>query len=412
MFKLRDYQERAVDKIMWSMKLDGNDIVVLPTGSGKSIVIAETANRLQQDILILQPSKEILEQNVAKMRQYVHSSDIGLYSASVGKKFIRRYTFATIGSIYQRPELFEHINLVLIDECDLVNQKRSASMYNSFLTAIGRPKVVGFTATPFRIVTAYHKIENRREIEAHSTLKLINRMQPFFWNRLLVNVNNSDLTEQGYLSPLRYEDPRLFDHEDIPLNKSRTDFDLDAYEVRLGHVERALLDRLQEARKEFKSILVFCSSVRQAEKFAIAIRGSEVVSSKTDRETREHIINGFKNGTIPIVFNFGVLTTGFDHPSLDCIISNRPTRSLRLHYQMLGRGVRIAPGKEFCQIIDFSGNVRNLGRIHTIKMVKREKWEIETETGSWHNKALYSYVIKMQNKKQQKQSPTPLYDIG
>lgn len=75
------------------------------------------------------------------------------------------------------------------------------------------------------------------------------------------------------------------------------------------------------------------------------MEGAKVITAKTKSEERDNIITGFKDGNIKIVFNVGVLTTGFDHPSLDCIILIRPTRSIGLYYQMIGRGVRIAEGK-------------------------------------------------------------------
>lgn len=150
--ELRPYQQEAINKIRWSMDnlADGNDIVVLPTGAGKSVVIAHLAKEIDSDVLILQPSKEILEQNFKKLSLYVDPSEIGIYSASMNDKTIGRYTFATIQSIYKKPEDFKHFRLVIIDECHLVNPKNNWGMFTSFLKAIGNPKVIGFTATPYR----------------------------------------------------------------------------------------------------------------------------------------------------------------------------------------------------------------------------------------------------------------------
>src|SRR4051812_26364974 len=106
--ELRPYQKQAVEKILWSMKLAGNDLLCLPTGAGKSIVIAEVAARLDREILILQPTKEILEQNLSKLLNFVSPHDIGVYSASMNSKTIRKFTFATIGSVYKKPWLFDH----------------------------------------------------------------------------------------------------------------------------------------------------------------------------------------------------------------------------------------------------------------------------------------------------------------
>ena len=130
---LRDYQKCAVDAILSSR--EGNHLVVLPTGAGKSIVISESAYRLGTKALILQPTKEILEQNVAKMLQYVPREDVGIYSASMSEKTIRKYTFATIASIYKIPEKFTDFDVVFVDEAHCMSAK-DTGMYKSFFDKI------------------------------------------------------------------------------------------------------------------------------------------------------------------------------------------------------------------------------------------------------------------------------------
>lgn len=401
--ELRDYQKEALDKILWAKNnnLEGNDLVVLPTGAGKSIVIAHLANALDEPILILQPGKEILEQNYAKLAQYVDESQIGVYSASMNEKTIRHFTFATIGSIYKNAELFKHFKLVIIDECHLVNPKNLGGMFTKFLKGIGNPKCVGLTATPYRMDISY-KMEKGAgymgtdQLTAYTTTKLINRMKGFFWARILFNLNVSELIKRGYLVPLEYIDQSIFDHSEIPMNKSLSEFDLEKYEVMLATRAEKIQNAIKFGMDNFKSVLVFCSSVRQAINLSNQTPGSAVVTAKTPPKQRDKIINDFRSGSNKIVFNVGVLTLGFDHPALDCIILLRPTRSIGLYYQMLGRGVRIAEGKTKCTIIDLTSTVRNLGKVETIRLDKQpgQKWELLSETGSWHNRELYHYVIK------------------
>lgn len=133
---LRDYQKAAIEKILWGLTLEGTSIAVLPTGAGKSIVLAELAAQLNQDILILQPSKEILEQNYSKLCQYVDPEEIGIYSASMKQKVIKRYTFATIGSVYKKANEFAHFDIILIDECHLVNPKSLSGMFTKFIKEV------------------------------------------------------------------------------------------------------------------------------------------------------------------------------------------------------------------------------------------------------------------------------------
>ena len=141
-YKLRDYQQKASDTAVAffnDKKAKYNAIMVLPTGSGKSLVIADIANRLQGHTLVFQPSKEILEQNYKKLCSY-GVLDCSVYSASFNSKNISRITFATIGSVIRHTDDFQHFNNVIIDECHFVNAK--GGMYEEFIHATGC-KVLG-----------------------------------------------------------------------------------------------------------------------------------------------------------------------------------------------------------------------------------------------------------------------------
>jgi len=397
---LRPYQKEALEKILWSYNsgLPGNDLVIMPTASGKSLIISSLANTLNEPILILQPSREILEQNLEKLLQYVDRSEIGIFSASMNEKIVKYYTFATIQSIYRKPELFSHFKFIVIDECHLVNIKNLNGMFASFLNKIGNPKVIGLTATPYRMESYYIR-EYGSWIKTGATIKLINRMKGYFWKRILFNISMQELLDQGYLCPLKYIDMSVVKQEDLALNASRTGFDMDKYEKKILKNDQEIINIIRYAEGISKSVLVFCSSVKQAEKLAEIIEGSAVVSALTDKKDRKEIISDFKVGKIKTVFNVQTMTTGFDHSSLDCIILLRPTRSLALLQQMLGRGMRIAEGKKFCRVIDMTSTIKNIGKIETIKLVKNEgKWELESETKkNWHGEELY--IFRFQQKK-------------
>lgn len=391
---LRQYQKDCVEKIMWDLSNEGNSLCVVPTGGGKSIIIAESVRALNQHVLILQPSKEILEQNYEKLLRYVDDKDIGIYSASMNEKEVGRFTFATIQSIYKTPEKFAHFKLVFVDEAHMVNPKDLSGMYSKFLKDIGNPKVIGFSATPYRMDTMYLNYgENNATVV--TTIKLINRMKGFFWGRILYNLSMQELIDWGFLCAPLYLDASVIEQHEVPLNKSRSEFDLDVFEKlmesRTVRIQKAIAYGLQHS----KSVLVFCSSVNQATKLHEQTEGSAVVSAKTPAKLRDQIIKDFKSHKIKIVFNVGVLTTGFDHPSLDCIILMRPTRSIMLYVQMVGRGVRIAEGKTACKVIDLTSTVKNMGRVETIRLYKEPgaKWELVSETGSWHAKELYRFDI-------------------
>lgn len=393
-----------MSRIIWAQQLEGADLVVLATGSGKSHIIAEVANRLKKEVLILQPSSEILTQNYEKLRQYVPKHEIGIFSASMSSKQIRKYTFATIGSIFRKPELFKHIGLILLDEAHTYDLKSASGMYSKFFKAIGSPKVVGLTATPYRNVLGYHR-QKDGSLDASVTLKLINRMKPFFWKRILCNVNICDLVEQGYLCPLKYEFETFLTHEQMKTNVSRSDFDQDDFAVKLGNRQQQVVEKVQECEKKYKSVLVFCSSVAQAKKFSEVTPGAAYVHAKTEKNERDRIIRQFKNGQIKTVYNVSVLSIGFDHPELDCIILLRPTRSVGLYLQLLGRGVRLAPGKSACTVIDFTNTVEKIGPVESVRLVRGDSsWELYAggmeDRHRWHNRQLYAFRIKPKSKSQ------------
>lgn len=392
-YELRPYQEECIRKLLWAQRFPEPDLCCLPTGAGKSIVIAELAHRLNKPILILQPTREILEQNYEKLCSYVEPVQIGIYSASMNRKDLGFYTFATIQSIYKKSEIFAHFKHVIIDECHLVNPKNLSGMFTRFLKEIGDPKIIGLTATPYRLNQRYERLANGA-ILTHTVTQLINRMPGRFWHRIIFNINNEDLIRDGYLVPLKYIDKSLFKHSEIPTNKSKSDFNLEAYEEKIEQDGNKVIEAVFFAKELGKSILVFCSSVNQAEWLNNIIPDSEIVTAKTAKKERKRVVEGFKSQKIQVVFNVGVFTLGFDHPSLDVIVLLRPTRSIGLYYQMLGRGVRPSNGKDHCKVIDMTGTVKSLGRIETIKLIKREMWELESEKGSWHRKPLYSFMLQ------------------
>jgi DNA repair protein RadD len=409
--ELRQYQKDCVEKILWSLSagLDGNSACVLPTASGKSVIIAELAHRLNQPLLILVPSKEILEQDVEKLMHYVDRSEIGIYSASAGEKTIGKFTFATIGSVYKVPEKFQHFGLVIIDELHLVSPRATGSMFMQFLNAIGQPRVIGFSATPYRLGTRY--VWEAGELKVAYVTQLVNRMKQHFWARILYNVSVQELVDQGYLCKLEYIDRSIVEQSAIPLNKTGSEFNLEAFDQIALSRQELTRGAIEYAESVSKSVLVFCSSVAQAERLQGETVGSAVVTAKTPAREREQLIQDFRDGKIKTVFNVGVLTTGFDMPSLDCILLCRPTQSIALLYQMLGRGLRIAEGKTHCKIIDLTNTVARLGKIESIKLEKVDgQWCLSSSTSpQWHNRALFSFRVQP---KKQDLFATPLQKIS
>lgn len=396
---LRYYQTDAYDAIQKALSFAGNYLVTIPTAGGKSHVIAHIAKDYNH-VLILQPTRELLAQNHEKLAQLVPKEDIGIFSASFNSKEIKKFTFATIQSVYKKPELFKHIKLVIIDESHLVPVKSLGTMYREFLDAIQCARVLGFTATPYRLEIGYAKIGD--DLVASTMLKLLNRMRhksekKCFWSNIVYNIPHQELLDKGYLSPIEYIHEPLLPYKEIPVNKSYSDYNLEAYTQAIVGREAQILSTISEAQKRYKSVLVFCSTTEQAKHLSEVIVGSKVVTGETDEKERVAIIKGFKEGSIKTVFNCNVLTTGFDHPPLDCIIMLRPSRSLVLYNQMVGRGVRLAEGKTKCTVIDFTSTVRAIGPVESFKLYKNEKglWDLKTSKfETWNNRILFSMIIQ------------------
>lgn len=378
MFILRTYQQQASDAAVafFMSTTKKNAIEVLPTGSGKSLVIADIANRLNGHTLVFQPSKEILEQNYQKLCSY-GVLDCSVYSASFNSKKISRITFATIGSAKNNPGLFSHFQNVIIDEAHMVNPKQG--MYKDFLEVLNC-KVLGLTATPYRLSSSQ---------EFGSMLKFITRTKPRIFSEVIFNVQISTLLDMGFLSKLNYYSlkPPGWDSGNLRVNTTGADYTdksvvreyerLDFYSYSISIVSR-LLNPKQGGKR--KGILVFTRFLKEAQKMCYSIPESAIVSGDTPKPERERILLEFKAGKIKVVFNVGVLTTGFDYPELDTIVMARPTMSLALWYQIVGRAIRPHTNKESAWIVDLCGNTERFGKVEDLKLTEPKKglWQVES----------------------------------
>lgn len=376
-YRLRDYQQQASDaavRFFTDPTRRRNSIMVLPTGAGKSLVIADIAARLEGHTLVFQPSKEILEQNYAKLCSY-GILDCAVYSASAGQKEVARITFATIGSVKNHPELFRHFRNVIIDECHLVNPK--AGMYKEFLATL-HGKVLGLTATPYRLSSSR---------DFGCMLKFITRTRPAVFTDVIYQVQVGTLLDMGYLSRVDYfpMSPVGWNELNLKVNTTGADYTersvvkeyerVDFYGF-LVHIVRRLMAPKSGVRR--KGILVFTRFLKEAKQLTWSIPGAAIVSGDTPKAERERILEAFKRGEIPVVANVGVLTTGFDYPELDTVVMARPTMSLALYYQIVGRCIRPHPGKESAWFVDLCGNIKRFGEVKDLRLENggNGKWAV------------------------------------
>jgi DNA repair protein RadD len=363
----RPYQTEAIGRAVgfFQEKKHYNGIEILPTGSGKSVVIANIAKEVTGKTVVFQPSKEILEQNFKKFISYGYRA--GIYSASAGMKFIDDITFATIGSVAKKPHLFAKFKNIIVDECHLVNPQEG--MYHSFIKTLDHCKVLGLTATPYRLTSGYDG----------AMLKFLNRTSPRIFNQVLYYVQNDVLFDAGHLAPLKYYDFNSIDRTMLQVNSSGTDYtdaSLRAYYRQIDFPKKTIEygNRILAKRK---SLLIFCSLISEANEVSRGIPGSVVITGDTESGERARLLKAFVTGQISCVVNVGVLTTGFDHPALEAVLIARSTMSLALYYQIVGRVMR--PFKysdgtvKTGWVVDLGGNVPFFGKIETMKIMQDDK---------------------------------------
>jgi DNA repair protein RadD len=346
----------------------------MPTGSGKSIVIAELARLLfdtwpdqHPRTLVLVPSKELAEQNDAKLVAMLPSHiSVGYYSASLGRKVPNADVIvATIGSIYRDAHLLGVVRCVVIDECHLVNPAGADSgRYRKLLGTLAKLcafRTVGFTATPFR----------------GDGVWLTSGDDPLFTG-IAATVAVQELLDSNHLAPMvRPMDAIATRIDTAGISTTSGDYNLGELSERVdAYLPAAAAEAVQLAADRRKWI-AFTSTVANAEHLVQLLRGHGVATALVCGETpaaqRAELIDDFRAGRLRCLVTVLALATGFDVPDVDCILWLRPTQSPVLYVQGAGRGMRIADGKADCLWLDFSDTTERLGPVDAIKGRKKGK---------------------------------------
>lgn len=367
MYVLRDMQIAAVQRctdFFLNGKPGRNGIAVCPTAWGKSLLIANTVANLDAPALVFQPSKEILEQNLAKFHSYGFRPSV--YSASMNRKTVGDVTLCTIGSVAgtkkraSKAHLFQDFPHVIVDECDLVGAK--SGMYKSFFDELEGVKILGLTATPWRMAS-----------DSFGTMaKFLTRTRPRIFQDVVHYTQVEEMVSQGYWAKLEYH--RLFsgfDRHSVKTNSTGADYDeraLALFQQKIGFQDKIVdvVQRLKNAGR--RNALVFTRFVKEAHYLASRVDGVAVVTADTSAEERDAIGREFRAGRIWGVACVGVYLVGFDFPELETIVLARLTKSLRVAYQAMGRGVRIHPDKESCWIVDLVGLTDEFGKLEDLKL--------------------------------------------
>lgn len=378
MITLRENQEEPIRKAIafFNEKNPKPSLIVLPTAWGKSILTAFVARDTADKLLILQPSKELLEQNFKKYDALCggFGSNAGIYSASFGKREMAQITYATIGTIKNLGAEFKKhgFTKMLIDEAHLY-PREADSMLGRFLKDSGITHVLGITATPVKLQT------NRdRSGSTYSKLVMLtsrSKKGNFFKN--IIHVGQvQEMVRLGFWSKLTYQ-AEGFDDSLLVFNTSKSEYTEEsvqaAYDANGG--TDAIL-RALDSHPERKHILAFAPSVADAIALSEHYPGSAVIYGDMDKQERQRTIDEFRAGRIRVIFNVRVLSTGFDYTGIDCIVLGISTASIALYYQIIGRATRIDLGKEDALIIDLGGNVSRFGKVEDITFEQGKMWRM------------------------------------
>lgn len=389
MFRPRPYQLETIDAIENSMRAGRKSVLTeLPTGAGKTIVMAESVRRWKEQwpetrVLILAHAQELVAQNAAKLRVHWDRPDqIGVFCASLNRKQADRpITYASVQSVVRNLHAFDGFDVIMIDECHHI-PVREQGAYNKVIDHFRglRPHavLVGLTATPYRLDGGL--------IYGPPTAKV----KPLF-DRVEHRVAAKTLIDQNYLCrPISRVGVKTLDTSG--LRKRGREFrseDVDA----LVNQRQVIADAVAELVEIFEGDgrqrwLVFCASICHAksvrEEMVRCGVPTGIVHSMMNQDDRRKNLRDFESGKLTALCNVNVLSEGYDCPRIDAIAMLRPTLSPGLYYQQVGRGFRTHEEKDNVLILDFVGNVMEHGPIDLIippgRPVGEEPGEAPTKT--------------------------------
>jgi DNA repair protein RadD len=362
MLELRPYQREALDAL-YSYWADGggNGLLVLPTGAGKSLVLASLVKELLDQypamrIAVVTHSRELIVQNFGEILKIWPAAPVGIYSAGVGRRDARaKVLFCGVQSVFAKAGIIGPFDLLIVDEAHLI-PRSSATMYGKFLRDLREQtpdmRIVGLTATPYRL-------DSGRLDEGDAAM----------FDDIVFDANVVDLIDQGYLAPL-VSRAGASQIDTSHVHTRAGDFVQSELEAAAMKVVREAVAELVALGHDRRAWLAFCSGVAHAEAVAAEIRSHGIEAQSVDgsmpKQERDRLISAFRAGKIRCLTSVNVLSIGFNVPHVDLVALMRPTKSTGLYVQQVGRGFRIAPGKTDALILDYAGVVRRHGPVDAV----------------------------------------------
>lgn len=350
--ELRGYQREVVELLKGGNE---NKLIQAPTGAGKTIMFCKYIQESGLKCLILAHRGELIRQARDKLALST-GLDCGVFSAYLGKKELKPVTVASIQSLARYNGELD-FDVMIIDECHRVPAKLD-SQYMRVISSFNG-KVIGFTATPYRLDTGaiYEK--------------------GLIWSELDYQISLRQLIDEGYLSDYLHR---------VAIGTAKIKIEVSKLKITAGEFNdkesgelmgspmcvNAVFNTVQDE----KSIVVFCVSIAHAETMAQSCPDEySIVHSKMSASDRDENLRAFDAGEVRWIFNVGVLTEGWDCPRVDAVVLVRPTKSTALYVQMVGRSLRIFEGKSRAVIYDIVGMHEQFGFVDNPRKVTDEAGE-------------------------------------
>jgi DNA repair protein RadD len=360
---LRPYQQDGHDAaVAWIKKNRAPCLIEAATGAGKSHLIAAIADTVHaiskgKHVLVLQPSAELVEQNAEKYR--ATGAKCSIFSASAGEKSLRYpVVFGTPLTVKNRISRFgAQFAVVIIDECHGITPT-VLSIIEAMREANPNLRVIGLSATPYRMGTGYifAKWPDGKPVPENQT------RDPYF-GACVYRIRARQLIDAGYLTPPVIGSIGVASYETMNMQLNvRGQFDAEDIDRAFhgqGRKTSSIIADIVGQSRDREGVMIFAATVRHAQECMESLPPSlsALVTGETPKAERKRILTAFKARKIKYLVNVSVLTTGFDAPHVDVIAILRATESVGLLQQIVGRGLRLSPGKTNCVVLDYAQNI-------------------------------------------------------
>ncbi len=358
MYKLRSYQQEAVDSTLKHFRRKRTPaVIVLPTGAGKSLVIAELAKIAKGRVLVLAHVKELVEQNHLKYESY--GLQAGIYSAGLNQKDSeKKVIFGSIQSVANASEdFFKDFTLLVIDECHRVGlepDSQYAKVIKQLKLNNSRICILGLTATPYRLGLGWiYNYAIRGEVKTQELR---------FFKQCIYDLPLEYMIRNGYLTPPVKVDIPVTSYNFSELTEGGKSYTMAQLEEVLQQQRRLtplIIKNIIDITDSYKrqGVMIFSSTVKHAQEVMDSLPEGQarLILGETEDLERDQTIEEFKRKEFKYLVNVSVLTTGFDAAHVDVIAILRPTESISLYQQIIGRGLRLDTGKKDCLVLDYTG---------------------------------------------------------